>query len=165
LMLIFLREIDEQLARDQFELFEKHFVDTKFGLTGIREYPKGVIGEGDVDSGPVILGFGGAATIVGMQTLSRYGAHESSIRIRNAVETLVFAYSDNDDKKYFFGLLPIADAFIAWSHSNVKNADADVSFLNFRVYSVIAFVLLASFFWILVSENKPDSKRSLNVPW
>ena len=73
LMLIFLRDIDQQLASDQFKLFKEKFIDTKFGLTGIREYPKGEFGMGDVDSGPVVFGFGGAATIVGMQTLFLYG--------------------------------------------------------------------------------------------
>src|SRR5690606_32566944 len=76
LMLIFLRDIDRQFAQDQFILFERNFADYKFGLMGIREYAKGESGEGDVDSGPVILGFGGAATIVGMQTLSLFGQSE-----------------------------------------------------------------------------------------
>jgi hypothetical protein len=165
LMLIFLREIDEPFATDQFKLFQDRFIDTRFGLTGVREYPKGVLGAGDVDSGPLVLGFGGAATIVGMQTLSRFEEIDSSIRIRKTVEALAFASQGHDDKKYFFGQLPIADAFIAWSHSNMSPTESAVSFFAFRVYSVVAFMLLAIFFWILVSHSNPDSKRALNVTW
>src|SRR5690606_22299691 len=90
LMLILLRDIDLHFSQEQFLLFKKNFLDNKFGLTGIREYPKGESGSGDIDSGPVILGFGGAATIVGMQTLSRFGQDDLSIKVRNAVEAFGF---------------------------------------------------------------------------
>ena len=120
LMLIFLRDIDQQLASDQFKLFKEKFIDTKFGLTGIREYSKGEFGMGDVDSGPVVFGFGGAATIVGVQTLFLYGEYELSVKIRNTIEALGFPLVNGNVKKYFFGMLPIADAFIAWSHSRVS---------------------------------------------
>jgi hypothetical protein len=64
LMLIFLKTFDEQFARDQFVLFKENFVDSEFGLVGVREYPKGTSGDSDIDSGPVIMNFGAAATIV-----------------------------------------------------------------------------------------------------
>lgn len=165
LMLIFLRDIDPSFAKEQFELFKANFIDTTLGLTGVREYPKGESGTGDIDSGPVIFGFGGAATIVGMQTLSLYGEHELSLRIRNAVEALAFSHEGDHEKDYFFGLLPIADAFITWSHSNMNSTEVDISFTRFRIYSFIAFISLSIFFWILISDRKPDSKRSLTVSW
>jgi hypothetical protein len=165
LMLIFLRDIDEQLAGDQFRLFKEKFIDTKFGLTGIREYSKGEFGMGDVDSGPVIFGFGGAATIVGMQTLSLYGEYELSLKIRNTIEALGFPFANEDDKNYFFGMLPIADAFIAWSHSKVSpDVKIDPSFTIFRIYSLLVFTLLSIFFWILVVSKK-SSEKSLHIPW
>jgi hypothetical protein len=165
LMLIFLKDIDHSFAKEQFKLFKENFIDTTLGLTGVREYPKGESGTGDIDSGPVIFGFGGAATIVGMQTLSLYDEHELSLKIRNAVEALALPCEADDEKKYFFGLLPIADAFITWSHSNINSKETDLSFTGFRVYSFLAFILLSIFFWILISDRKPDSKRSLTVSW
>ena len=147
LMLIFLRDIDQQLASDQFKLFKEKFIDTKFGLTGIREYSKGEFGMGDVDSGPVVFGFGGAATIVGVQTLFLYGEYELSVKIRNTIEALGFPLVNGNVKKYFFGMLPIADAFIAWSHSRVSpDVTIDPSFTAFRIYSILIFTLLSIFF-------------------
>jgi hypothetical protein len=137
-----------------------------FGLTGVREYPKGNYGNGDIDSGPVIFGFGGAATIVGMQTLSIFEEKTSSMSIRNAVESFAFPIEYNERKTYLFGQLPIADAFIAWSHSNlnVKNESAP-SFIKFHLYSGIVFILLSIFLWIIVRPEKHDSKKSLHIPW
>jgi len=165
LMLIFLRDIDQQLASDQFKLFKERFIDTRFGLTGIREYSKGEFGMGDVDSGPVVFGFGGAATIVGMQTLFLYGEYELSLKMRNTIEALGLPLVHGDDKKYFFGMLPIADAFIAWSHSQISPDEMIYpSFTTFRIYSLLVFTLLSVFFWILVVSKK-SSQKSLHIPW
>ena len=154
LMLIFLRDIDLQFAQNQFLLFKKSFVDSKFGLTGIREYANGESGNGDIDSGPVILDFGGAATIVGMQTLSLYGDDESSLKIRNAVEALAISTQSKDQKQYLFGKLPIADAFIAWSHCGIENyREPKTLFLQFHVISTLAIVLFSVLFWMVVPRK------------
>ena len=145
LMLIFLKTIDEEFANDQFKLFKKYFVDDKFGLTGIREYPQGEEGHHDIDSGPVIMGVGGAATIVGMRTLWMYDEYELSMKIRNAVDP-------------FFGFLPIADAFIAWSNSGITTSNVSPSFLEFHFYSFVLFVLLAIVFWIVIPKRQASSK-------
>ncbi len=154
LMLIFLRDIDLQFAQDQFLLFNKNFVDNQFGLTGIREYAKGESGNGDIDSGPVILGFGGAATIVGMKTLSLYGEDESSLKVRNAVEAFGIPIQSEDHKQYLLGKLPIADAFIAWSHSGIEKPKMDVSFKHFHLYSSIIVLLLFTCLWFLIGAHR-----------
>jgi hypothetical protein len=165
LMLIFLHEINPQFAQEQFVIFKENFIHSKLGLTGVREYPKGQFGTGDVDSGPVILGFGGAATIVGMQTLSLFGEHTTSLKIRNTVEAMAFPMIGENDKVYFFGLLPIADAFICWSHGSMISSNNEISFLQFRLYSGLIFILLATFFWILIRKKRISSEKSLIVPW
>ena len=156
LMLIFLYDIDVQFAREQFQLFNKYFVSNRLGLTGVREYPKGSPGTADIDSGPLLLGFGGAATIVGMQTLSRFGQSDASLSIRNAVEALALPLQDEHHKEYFFGSLPIADAFIAWSHSRMKSSEQQVTFIRFHFYSLLVFVFLSTLFWILTG-SKPQT--------
>lgn len=161
LMLIFLRDIDPSFAAQQFKLFKQNFVNTFFGLTGVREYPKGVSGHADSDSGPVILGFGGAATIVGIKTLALYGEQRGTLEIRNTVEALALACERDDTKTYLFGKLPLADAFIAWSHSSVQTAEQKPSFVTFRIYSLVIFVLTSILFWFLVSR-KADDKNSTN---
>jgi len=161
LMLIFLREIDKEFAFKQFDLFKANFVDRKFGLTGIREYPKGVSGRGDIDSGPVFLGFGGAATIVGMYTLSIYGELEPSLTVRNAVEVMAMPTQLDDRKHYFFGMVPIADAFIAWSHSGMKRKDVNLRFVAFHVLSLLFFVFLSACFWLVIQKISLKGRNAL----
>jgi hypothetical protein len=138
LMLIFLKDIDRDLAESQFRLFKENFVDHKFGIAGIREYPKGDVGSGDVDSGPVIMGFGGAATLVGMQTLALYGEGELSIRIRQGVDAIL----PRD-------VLPIADGFITWSHANMAVDEPTIWFIEFHFYSMLLGILLIFSIWKL----------------
>lgn len=117
LMLVFLAEIDTAFARQQFEGYTLHFLDDRFGLPGIREYPRGFSGSGDIDSGPVICDIGGAASIVGIAAMARSGRPDLSIQIRNAVEGIAWPWENADTKRYFFGQVPMADAFLAWANS------------------------------------------------
>lgn len=117
LMLVFLSEIDTAFARQQFEGYTLHFLDYRFGLPGIREYPRGFTGGGDIDSGPVICEIGGAASIVGIAATMRLGRPDLSVQIRNAVEGIAWPWENADTKRYFFGQVPMADAFLAWANS------------------------------------------------
>jgi hypothetical protein len=69
LMLAILPEIESVYARQQFALYKTHFTDYRVGLPGIREFPKGIVGTADTDSGPVLFQIGGAASIVGRRTM------------------------------------------------------------------------------------------------
>lgn len=117
LMLILLAEIDPVFAASQFESYLKYFSDHRFGLQGIREYPKGYTGSSDIDSGPVVCDMGGAASIVGIGATLRLGRPDLGIQIRNAVEGIAFPTGSSNQKRYFFGIAPMADAFLAWAHS------------------------------------------------
>lgn len=119
LILNFLIEIDEEFARAQFAIYKQNFLDYRFGLPGLREHPKGVDHDqvGDIDSGPVIWGIGGAASLVGQRTMAIYGESAVAIGIRNSIETFGLGISRKGKKSYLAGKLPIADAFIAWSNS------------------------------------------------
>lgn len=152
LMLNFLWGIDREFANEQFVLYKKHFLDYRFGLPGIREYPKGNVGVCDVDSGPVIFGIGAAASIVGLRTMSLYGEKDISIAMRNSIEAFGFPFANDGHKKYLFGQLPIADAFIAWSHSGnrIKMIDEETDNrwrMSFQLYSTALVILLILATW------------------
>ncbi|MEM6772720.1 MAG: hypothetical protein AAF597_19230, partial [Bacteroidota bacterium] len=49
LMLSFLPEIDPEFAADQYQVYEELFTTSRLGLPGVREYPKGSTGTGDID--------------------------------------------------------------------------------------------------------------------
>lgn len=59
----YLSYADPEWAQAQFKKIKEHLYQPLFlGMAGIREYPKGVEGSGDVDSGPVIFGASPAGT-------------------------------------------------------------------------------------------------------
>ncbi len=127
LTLNFLLEINESFAKEQFKIYKTLFLDKRLGLYGIREYPKGTKGSGDIDSGPVIWGIGGSASIVGQRTLYRFESYNESKVIRNSVEAFGVSITWKSKKKYLFGQLAMADAFIAWSNSIEKASEKATS--------------------------------------
>jgi hypothetical protein len=147
LILNFLVDIDPNFARQQFALYKEKFLDHRFGLPGIREFPKGNENTGDVDSGPVILDMGSAATIVGMRVLALYNDTTDAVAIRNGIEAFGLAYSNFSEKKYLFGKWTMADVFIVWAHTTeiTKQHSLNASTnwrLSFQLYSLLFTALL-----------------------
>jgi hypothetical protein len=142
LMLNFLIDIDSTFAQAQFEKYRTQFLDYRFGLPGIREYPKGANGGADVDSGPVLLGIGGSASLVGQRTMALYKAVETAVGLRNCIESFGAAYTVDKEKIYVLGLEPIADAFIAWSNV-VPLQDAEKQVGNWRwTFQLLSLMVL-----------------------
>jgi len=141
LILNFLSEIDPKFAADQFKIYKALFLDYRFGLPGIREYPKGIIGAGDIDSGPILLEIGGAASIVGQKTMLKFGDINTYKGLRNSIEGFGVGFTFNSRKKYILGKLPIADAFICWSNSVENQYVYEKS--NWRIrFQLISIVLI-----------------------
>ncbi len=155
LMLCFLKQIDTELYAQQYNLYKKFFIESRFGLPGIREYPVGIQGEGDIDSGPVILGIGGAASIVGLRVLATEKDPQHAVALRNSIEAFGMPTQGNKTKKYLFGVLPMADVFIFWANSTEQTQDAELTTAfkwraTFQIYSGIALLLmifLIGFIW------------------
>ncbi|BDS13912.1 hypothetical protein [Aureispira anguillae] len=154
LMLNFLLEIDAKFAQEQFKKYKKQFLDNRFGLVGIREYRMDTTGLEDVDSGPVILDIGGAASLVGQRTMARYKDIETAIVLRNSIECFGVAYTHKQQKKYVFGLEPIADVFIVWANViDLSEAEKQVGnwrwkfqLLSLMVLAILLFVIRKFFF-------------------
>jgi hypothetical protein len=53
---------DPELARDLYGGIKRTLAGTWLGFGAVREYPNGVNGQGDIDSGPIMLGYGLSAT-------------------------------------------------------------------------------------------------------
>ncbi|MEJ1237124.1 hypothetical protein WBG78_03285 [Chryseolinea sp. T2] len=165
LMLIFLTDIDNDFANQHYEKFRQHFIDTSFGLTGIREYPKGKSGFGDVDSGPVIFGYGAAATIVGMSALSVFDDPNARL-VSATVDAVGIPIESSSERYYLLGFLPIADAFIAWGQSvRLQEPSTKGSFVAFHLYSAVMLLILAAIVWIFIKPTKADSAKALTIPW
>lgn len=108
----FLIDVDPAFARTQYETFKDKFVT---GL-GVREYPKGTTGQGDVDSGPLVFGRSLSATVV---TVGAARVHHDPLadRLAREGELVGLPFSGLKTKRYLFGAAPIGDAFLAWSTS------------------------------------------------
>lgn len=116
-LLNFLYEIDSTYARRHFRLYRHHFLTSRFGLPGMRESAQEADNAEHIDSGPVLLDVGAAASIVGRRVMQRYGDTVTATGLRNSIEAFGMPFQISGQKRYLFGQLPIADAFIAWSNS------------------------------------------------
>lgn len=167
LILNFLFDIDSSFAREQFNLYKSKFLTTRFGLPGLREYATEAWAEGDVDSGPVIFGIGGAASIVGLRTMIVFGEQKTAIGLRNSIEAFGMASASDGEKKYLFGQLPMADAFFVWANSMEITEDKMLATNEswrgrFQFYSFLTIVFMIFIFlwmWQMLPQRK---KRTLH---
>jgi hypothetical protein len=115
LMIRFLHEIDPGVAASQYAAFRRTFA-TRFAglLPAVREYPRGVRGGGDVDSGPLILGVSAPASVVGVAAARMTGHHRAAADLRASPEVLGIPLQWGGRRSYAFGRLPVGDAFLAW---------------------------------------------------
>ncbi|WP_426492965.1 hypothetical protein [Hymenobacter sp. 102] len=116
-LLNFLIEIDSAYAQPHFQRYRALFLTSRLGLPGLREAAAGTPDAEDIDSGPVIWGVGGAASVVGRRTMQRFGDSTTAVGLRNSIEAFGMPWHDAAGKRYLFGQLPIADAFIAWGNA------------------------------------------------
>lgn len=141
LMIRLLSEIDPDFAKEQYKQYQKLFVGTTFGLPSVTEYPNGQSGDGDIDSGPVIFGVGFAATIVSVGTHAALGNIRSADDQFNTLNAFGFPFQYSNTKRYLFGQLPIADAFIAWSRSGYIDIESKATPLKKRFLFISLFVV------------------------
>ncbi|GAA5042805.1 hypothetical protein GCM10011506_45690 [Marivirga lumbricoides] len=156
LILRMLGEIDYGFAEDQFKIADSLFIETTFGLPSMREYPVGEFGLGDIDSGPVIFGVGFSGTIVMIGTLAMYGEANLAEQQYKTIHAFGFDKVRNDQKKYLFGILPMADAFIAWGRATMLNYYQNVKhnkgswYFSFHLYSLLFCLLI----WLLLFRKR-----------
>lgn len=140
---VFLPQIDTVFAKEVFEKYKLNFLDKRLGLIGVREYPKGMEGVGDIDSGPVIWDIGGVASIVGIKAMAvnkEYGIAKS---LRNNIEGLSCPISTKNGKSYFFNCFAMADAFIAWANvTSIDNKVIDSDTNNKILFHFISLFLI-----------------------
>lgn len=147
-------ETDSSFCNEQFTIYKKLFLDYRVGLPGIRHFKKGNKGETDVDSGPVIFGIGGPASIVGLRAMALMKENEIAVGLRNSIESFGFTTESNNQKKYLLGKLPMADAFICWANTTEINTATKLSTdkswrVKFQLYSLL-FLLPAVFLFLVL---------------
>jgi hypothetical protein len=116
IILRFLIEVDPGFARAQYLRFRDRYVVSPLGLgPAVREYPDGMAGPADVDSGPLPLGVSLSATVVTIGAAQVHGDAQLAAALANYGELAGLPVETPWTKRYAFGLLPIGDAFLTWS--------------------------------------------------
>jgi hypothetical protein len=140
--------IDEGLAAEQYELFRARFLDERLGVPMVREHVKGTWGPVDVDSGPVLLGAGSSATVVGAAACRANGDVFHAQELDATCEGFGLAMGTRA-KRYLLGALPVTDLFIAWSRSFPEEAEVRTrpGFLRAHAWSVLMLSLLWAPWW------------------
>ncbi|MFQ3682134.1 hypothetical protein [Roseiflexus sp.] len=111
----FLPAVDAEWGLEQYRRFREQFVTTVAGLPGVREYPHGQEGVGDVDSGPLLAGVSFSATTVTLGAARAWGDTRLAEPLRLGGEFLGMGIDIGGEKPYALGVLPVGDAFLAWS--------------------------------------------------
>jgi hypothetical protein len=117
LLSFILVEVDSSLARQQYDVLRENFVSYTWGVPGVREYPHGEDGPGDIDSGPIVLGFSGPATVVGAGAAIANGDDDLATALLATVEVAGLPIEIAGRRRYAGGYLPVGDAFLAWARS------------------------------------------------
>lgn len=120
IILRFLHEFAPAVGAADWVAFTRQFGSDIPGVPGIREYPRGVDGSGDVDSGPLPFGLSFSASAVALGDAVLYGDSRTASALTGLAEATGLPFSWGGRKRYAFGLLPIGDAFLLWSFTAVS---------------------------------------------
>lgn len=114
----FLPEIDPVFSSAQYERYRSLFLSAPLGIgPAVREYPKGVDGPADVDSGPLPLGISLSATVVTVGAAKVHGDESLADGIAQFGDLAGLPLDTFSSRRYALGVLPVGDAFLAWSKS------------------------------------------------
>jgi len=116
-MLRMLPDIAPQLSGQQYEIFRNRYLNTLIGIPCVREYPTGVYGEGDIDSGPLIFErcLSGTVFMIGLTQI--YGDQEVANAIATTGEVVGLPWTNSDEKRYVGGVLPVGDIMVTYSQN------------------------------------------------
>ena len=111
------RALDGRVDSAAWETFRRTFVVREAGLVGVREFPRGQDGPGDVDSGPLLLGVSASASAVTLAAARAVGDAELAADLGREAELLGLPLRWAGERRYALGLLPVGDAFLAWART------------------------------------------------
>jgi hypothetical protein len=109
--------VDPVTAADSYQRFRDVFVSSTAGFVGVREYPEGVEGRGDIDSGPLLLGFSASASVVAIGSARANGDAALAVALLHEVDVFGVPLTIGNKRRYALGALPIGDAFVAWARA------------------------------------------------
>ncbi|EIV92732.1 hypothetical protein [Frankia sp. QA3] len=109
--------LDPAGAPTSYRRFRSVFVTRRFGVVGVREYPAGVAGGGDVDSGPLLAGLSMSATAVAIGAARSNGDVAVAVSLTHEADVFGVPVRWWGTRRHLLGAVPIADAFLAWARA------------------------------------------------
>ena len=82
----YLAEADPALSATWWKAYREHFLVRVAGLPGFREWPNGVERTADVDSGPILLGVGAAASAFGIAAARAQGDAALALQLESSAD-------------------------------------------------------------------------------
>lgn len=113
----FWADVSPATAGASWDKFATTFLTSAAGLVGVREYPHGTTGAGDVDSGPLVLDVSASASAVTLAAARRVGALNLATTLDQEAEYLGLGLGWAGSRRYWLGTIPVGDAFLAWARS------------------------------------------------
>lgn len=144
----FLAEIDPEWAYTSYRNLRTAYMVVPLG---VREYPRGASGRGDVDSGPLVFGISASSTVVSIGAARVNGDSAMAQSLMNGAEVIGMGIRVRGEKRYGFGLLPIGDLFLLWAKTshNVVYGQPEVNYpplpywrWSYHVASLLLILLL-----------------------
>jgi hypothetical protein len=115
--------LDPDGAQRSYLAFRRHFVTRELGVVAVREYPHGVDGRGDVDSGPLPLGVSVSATAVAIGAARVNGDRRLAFAVTEEIDVFGVPFTWDGRRRYAGGVLPVGDAFTAWARAAPLGAE------------------------------------------
>lgn len=109
----FLADIDPEGFNSTYEQYRNQFVDKRLGIEWVKEFAHGHR-NADVDSGPIILGYGSVATIMNNK-LSQQKGIEHSRRTLGMLNMIGMPVNFQGRKYFLGGYEPMYDIFFLWN--------------------------------------------------
>jgi hypothetical protein len=111
------RALDGRPDAESWSAYRREFVVREIGLVGVREYPRGAAGRGDVDSGPLLLRVSASASTVTLAAARAVGDAALAEDLSRQAELLGLPMGWGGQRRYALGALPVGDAFLAWART------------------------------------------------
>jgi hypothetical protein len=111
LIIYLLSEYDKELARKEHGKFKELFIESRLGIQFVKEDLKDK-SYYDIDSGPVILGYGSVATIVNVK--AQKGIQSPSKFTEGFINLIGMPINFAGKKYYLFKKEKMFDVFMLW---------------------------------------------------
>jgi hypothetical protein len=85
----YLAEVDPALSAEWWLAYREGFLTRVAGVPGFREWPPGVEGVADADSGPILLGIGAAASAFGIAAARAQGDAALAVQLESAADLVL----------------------------------------------------------------------------